>query len=118
MTEAAVVRAVPDAARGRVVGGFITVGGLLGNLGHWWAGERIARLGTAASRAEAYQPFFLMLAAMIVAALLALPWLLRLNHPPKSAGATVTNSTSVDLGDETDTRNPRGLQTLMPDESA
>jgi MFS family permease len=85
MTEAAVVRAVPDAARGRVMGGFITVGGLIGNLGHWWAGDRIGRLGAAAERAAAYGPFFFLLGALMVAALLALPWLLQLNRIPLPA---------------------------------
>lgn len=91
MTEAAVVRGLPEAARGRVVGGFITVGGLLGNLGHWFAGERIARLGPAAAEVHAYEPFFLTLAGMILAALLALPWLLKLNRHRPGAPAAVAD---------------------------
>lgn len=105
MTEAAVVRGLPEAARGRVVGGFITVGGLLGNLGHWFAGERIARLGPDAAVARAYEPFFLTLAAMTLAALLALPWLLKLNrHRPTApvvTGATPTAASEPVVSDGT-----------------
>ncbi|MCP5521904.1 MAG: MFS transporter [Verrucomicrobiales bacterium] len=78
MTEAAVVRAIPDAIRGRAVGVFMTVGGLVGNMAHWWVGGRIERLGDAASDPAAYVPLFVILAAMILASLGALPWLLKL----------------------------------------
>lgn len=78
MTEAAVVRAVPDAFRGRAVGVFITVGGIVGNLSHWWVGHWIEGLGDYAVQATLYRPLFLILAAMILASLGALPWLLKL----------------------------------------
>lgn len=78
MTEAAVVRAIPDGIRGQAVGVFITVGGLVGNMAHWWVGGWIERLGDAAAKPAAYTPLFLILAAMILGALAALPWLLKL----------------------------------------
>ncbi|MCB1126357.1 MAG: hypothetical protein KDM81_07670, partial [Verrucomicrobiae bacterium] len=43
-----------------------------------WVGGRIERLGDAASDPAAYVPLFVILAAMILASLGALPWLLKL----------------------------------------
>jgi MFS family permease len=88
MTEAAVVRAIPDAIRGRAVGVFITVGGLVGNMAHWWVGGWIERLDEAAIRPDAYVPLFLVLAALILGSLAALPWLLKLGSLAAKAHST------------------------------
>jgi MFS family permease len=50
MVEAMLMESVPDAVRGRVFGLFITIGGLLGNLSHWIAGDAVKRLGNARRR--------------------------------------------------------------------
>ncbi len=91
MTEMAVVTSVPDELRGRVMGVFITVGGLIGNLGHWWAGYEVASLGPAADSASGYIGFFDINAIMIVGALAALPWLIRLGRLARArVGAVVS----------------------------
>lgn len=91
MTEAAVVRAVPDAIRGRAIGVFITVGGLVGNLSHWWVGHWIERLGDTATNPAAYVPLFLILATLILGSLLALPWLLKLGALHRAALANASS---------------------------
>ncbi|MEN9576307.1 MAG: hypothetical protein RL514_4162 [Verrucomicrobiota bacterium] len=77
MVEAALMEAVPDAVRGRVFGLFITVGGILGNLAHWFAGRWVEHLGAAASEPARYHRFYLLLAALL---LLSLPGLLCLRE--------------------------------------
>jgi MFS family permease len=75
MVEAALLTSIPDAVRGRVFGLFITVSGLLGNLGHWWAGVQVKSLGEAAGRPESYQGTYLGLACLVLLSLAALPCL-------------------------------------------
>jgi len=75
MTEAAVMESVPDAARGRVFGLWITVGGLLGNLAHWVVGAEVRSLGAAAYSPRAYYGMYGVLALMIVLSLFGLPFL-------------------------------------------
>ena len=77
MVEAALMEAVPDAVRGRVFGLFITVGGILGNLAHWFAGRWVEHLGAAAAEPARYHNFYLLLAALL---LLSLPGLLCLRE--------------------------------------
>ncbi|PAW77768.1 MAG: hypothetical protein B9S33_20085 [Pedosphaera sp. Tous-C6FEB] len=77
MVEAALMEAVPDAVRGRVFGLFITVGGLLGNIAHWFVGRWVERLGAAAAEPARYHSFYLLLAALL---LLSLPGLLCLRE--------------------------------------
>ena len=69
MVEAALMESVPDAVRGRVFGLFITVGGILGNLAHWFAGRWVEHLGAAASEPARYHRFYLLLAALLLASL-------------------------------------------------
>ena len=66
------MESVPDAVRGRVFGLFITIGGLLGNLSHWIAGDAVKRLGSSATTIEAYFPLYYGLAAFVVISLLGL----------------------------------------------
>ncbi|KAF0180387.1 MAG: Major facilitator superfamily MFS1 [Limisphaerales bacterium] len=69
MVEAALMESVPDAVRGRVFGLFITVGGILGNLAHWFAGRWVEHLGADAGKPASYHAFYLLLAALLVASL-------------------------------------------------
>ena len=77
MVEAALMESVPDAVRGRVFGLFITVGGLLGNVAHWFAGRWVEHLGAAAAEPASYHRFYCLLAALL---LLSLPGLLCLRE--------------------------------------
>jgi len=78
IVDAALTTAVPDAIRGRVVGLFITVGGLVGNASHWAMGWWVVGLGPSAGRASGYRVLFAGLAGGVAAAMLALPLLHRL----------------------------------------
>ena len=80
MVEAALMESVPDAVRGRVFGLFITVGGILGNVAHWFAGRWVEHLGAAASEPARYHRFYLLLATLL---LLSLPGLLCLREMRK-----------------------------------
>jgi MFS family permease len=75
MVEAALLTSVPVAVRGRVFGVFLTVVGLVGNLGHWWAGARVKNLGLAAADATAYYGIYATLAALMLVSLAGLPCL-------------------------------------------
>lgn len=77
MVEAALMESVPDAVRGRVFGLFITVGGILGNVAHWFAGRWVEHLGAGASEPARYHQFYLLLSALV---LLSLPGLLCLRE--------------------------------------
>jgi FSR family fosmidomycin resistance protein-like MFS transporter len=72
MVEAMLMESVPDAVRGRVFGLFITIGGLLGNLSHWIAGDAVKRLGQRAATIEGYFPLYYGMAAFVVISLLGL----------------------------------------------
>ncbi|MFM8470361.1 MAG: MFS transporter [Limisphaerales bacterium] len=69
MVEAALMESVPDAVRGRVFGLFITVGGILGNVAHWFAGRWVEHLGAAAAEPARYHGFYLLLAGLLLASL-------------------------------------------------
>lgn len=75
MVEAALMESVPDAVRGRVFGMFITVGGLVGQTSHWFAGSQVNRLGDSAHQAKSYFPLYGALAVFVVLALTGLPCL-------------------------------------------
>jgi MFS family permease len=75
MVEAALMESVPDAVRGRVFGFFITIGGLTGNLAHWFAGHQVRRLGEDAFRTGGYVPIYLTFAGCLLVSLLGLPCL-------------------------------------------
>ena len=69
MVEAALMESVPDAVRGRVFGLFITVGGILGNIAHWFAGRWVEHLGAGAAEPARYHDFYLLLAGLLLASL-------------------------------------------------
>jgi MFS family permease len=86
MVEAALLTAVPEAVRGRVFGVFLTVVGLVGNLGHWWAGARVRNLGAASANAASYAGAYAILALFMVGSLAALPCLRALRRREGLAG--------------------------------
>jgi FSR family fosmidomycin resistance protein-like MFS transporter len=75
MVEASLMESVPDVVRGRVFGAFITIGGMTGNLAHWFAGHQVRQLGESASHVNAYGGIYLTFAACVALALLGLPCL-------------------------------------------
>jgi MFS family permease len=85
ISEAALMVAAPNQARGRVVGLFLTVGGLIGNLGHWLAGVWVAGLGDRAQTVSAYFPAYATIAGVALLGLLALPCMAVMGrHKPPS----------------------------------
>jgi len=88
ITESALVVCVPDELRGRIFGLFLSIAGLIGNLGHWQAGVWVNHLGPDAHTASAYRPLFAGLALLVALAPLAMPALRRLQqqHQPRSPG--------------------------------
>src|SRR5262249_16423585 len=66
IVEAALMESVPDNVRGRVFGLFITVGGLVGNLAHWLAGNWVKALGPAANLPASYYSMYAMLAGLLL----------------------------------------------------
>ncbi|MFM2295963.1 MAG: hypothetical protein RLZZ350_2376 [Verrucomicrobiota bacterium] len=75
VVEALLMQSVPDAVRGRIYGMFITVGGLVGQLAHWLAGEAVKRMGDGAQHTENYFPLYATLAALLLLTTLGLPCL-------------------------------------------
>ena len=75
MVEAALMESVPDSARGRAFGLFITLAGLIGNLSHWLVGSRVKHLGANAHSPAAYYPLYGTLAILLLVSLLGLPCL-------------------------------------------
>jgi MFS family permease len=69
MVEAGLMESVHDAVRGRVFGFFITIGGLVGNLSHWYVGDRVKRLGSGAAAAANYFGIYALLAVFVLLAL-------------------------------------------------
>jgi predicted lysophospholipase L1 biosynthesis ABC-type transport system permease subunit len=69
MTEAALMEAVPDAVRGRVLGVFVLTGGVIGNLSHWAVGAKVKQMGEAAHQASAYFPLYAGMAGLLLLAL-------------------------------------------------
>lgn len=80
IVEAELMQCVPDAARGRFFGLFITVGGMGGNLSHWAAGAWVDAMGPSAHNAGSYRLLFGGLAALMAFSLLGLPALAWFRH--------------------------------------
>src|SRR5438876_5514991 len=74
MVEAALMKSVPDAVRGRAFGLFITLAGLVGNLSHWLAGNWVKGLGASAHSIAAYYPLYGRLALLLLLSLFGLPF--------------------------------------------
>ncbi len=108
MTEAALMESVPDAVRGRVFGIFVMVGGVLGNLAHWFSGARVRSFGDSAYSVPTYYPTFNMMAALLLLSLAGLAALYGLRkkeheymargvvHPSPAANLGVTSTTTCE----------------------
>lgn len=72
IVEAELMQCVPDAARGRFFGLFITVGGMGGNLSHWITGAWVDQMGRSSHEAGAYRLVFGGLAALMAVSLFGL----------------------------------------------
>lgn len=66
IVEAALMEAVHDSVRGRVFGLFITIGGLLGNISHWFVGRWVGMLGAGAGDVSNYFSIYAILAVMLL----------------------------------------------------
>jgi MFS family permease len=72
IVEAALMESVHDSVRGRVFGLFITVGGLLGNIAHWFVGRWVEMLGVGANDPTNYFSIYAILAGMLLLSLIGL----------------------------------------------
>jgi MFS family permease len=95
IVEAALMEAVHDSVRGRVFGLFITIGGLLGNISHWFVGHWVESLGPGASNVSNYFSIYNILAAMLLLSMIGLAFLHGIRRrdkdvyqQPKQAGVT------------------------------
>ena len=59
----------------QVFGLFITVGGLVGNLAHWLAGNWVKTLGPAATSVASYYRIYAILAGLLLLSTVGLPFL-------------------------------------------
>ncbi len=75
IVEAALMEAVHDSVRGRVFGLFITIGGLLGNISHWFVGRWVEMLGVGAGNVANYFSIYAILAVMLLLSLAGLAFL-------------------------------------------
>lgn len=75
IVEAALMEAVPNAVRGRVMGFWITVGGVVGNLAHWVVGQQVQLLGERAALPAAYFGLYGVLGLLMLMSLLGFPCL-------------------------------------------
>jgi FSR family fosmidomycin resistance protein-like MFS transporter len=75
IVEAALMESVPNSVRGRVFGLFITVGGLIGNISHWVAGNWIHKLGPTAAQVASYLPLYAALSLLVALSICGLPLL-------------------------------------------
>ncbi len=66
MVEAGLMESVHDGVRGRVYGLFLTVGGIVGNLGHWFVGQRVNNLGSGATAAKGYVGIYGFLGLLVL----------------------------------------------------
>lgn len=78
IVEASLMESVHDSVRGRVFGCFITIGGLLGNLSHWFVGKWVKNLETTAHRTESYFGIYTLLAVFVLLSLFGLYFLNRI----------------------------------------
>jgi MFS family permease len=97
MVEAALMEAVHDSVRGRVFGLFITIGGLVGNLAHWQAGDWVKRLAARASSPESYHTYYLWLAGLLLVSLAGLPCLHALRKREEQLEPSMIKSHSARL---------------------
>jgi MFS family permease len=75
IVEASLMESVHDSVRGRVFGCFITIGGLLGNLSHWFVGKWVKNLEAVAHNSESYFGIYSLLALFVLLSLFGLYFL-------------------------------------------
>lgn len=97
VVEAALMDAVPPGVRGRLIGLFITVGGLLGNTAHWWAGRWVERLGPASYLPQGFYGTYVGLALLLLGSLASLPLLLVIRQRTTGKGRVRTPSAAPGL---------------------
>lgn len=86
IVEAALMESVPDSARGRIFGLFITIGGLLGNLAHYIDGKWIESFGARAHDAGMYYPLYKWLAVFLLGSVAGLPCLRAIRRRGQTIG--------------------------------
>ena len=89
IVEAALMESVPDSARGRVFGLFITIGGLLGNLSHYIDGRWVESFGARANEVQTYYPLYNWLAVFLLLSLAGLPCLRVIRKREEATGAII-----------------------------
>ena len=75
IVEAALMEAVPNAVRGRVMGFWITVGGVVGNLAHWIMGQKVQDFAAQARHPQTYFGLYGVLGLLMLLSLLGFPCL-------------------------------------------
>lgn len=91
MVEAALMTAVPDRVRGRVMGFLVMFCGGASSISHWIMGESVKGLGPRAGTPSAFVPLYATLGFMIIAALLGLRGLRALRRLSPSQARSNTN---------------------------
>ena len=87
IVEAALMESVPDSARGRVFGLFITIGGLLGNLSHYIDGKWVESFGSRGNEVQTYYALYNWLAVFLLLSLAGLPCLRAIRRREQAVGA-------------------------------
>lgn len=96
MVEAGVMQVVHDSMRGRAFGLWITIGGLIGSLSHWFVGGWVEALGERAHTASGYFPHYFALGGLLLLSMLGLPCLHAIRrreaheHEPPASPALAT----------------------------
>lgn len=66
MVEAGLMESVSDSVRGQIYGLFLMAGGIVGNLGHWFAGKWVHSMGADASNYRNYGQVYVILAMLVL----------------------------------------------------
>jgi MFS family permease len=96
MVEAGLMESVHDSVRGRVYGLFIMMGGIVGSLGHWFAGKWVHHLAKGAASAQTYIGVYAVLGTLILLSIGGLVCLSTLKR--KDAPKTASNSAPHSIG--------------------
>lgn len=91
MVEAALMSAVPDHVRGRVMGFLVMFCGGASSISHWIMGESVKGLGPRAGTPSAFVPLYATLGFMIVSALLGLRGLRSLRRSSPIPSVAIIN---------------------------
>lgn len=83
VSESAILERISPAVRGRVIGMFLTIGGTLGATAPWVMGAWTDQMGPRAFHQASYVPIFSVLAVMMAAASISIPFIARLGPTPE-----------------------------------